>query len=85
MAETPATRLLRIGFGQPQRFGQWQQSGCLAIGRVVEGFRLGSQFQQSLSLDVILREHLAISWRSAVGLNSAAPDFVNDIRFAYRF
>lgn len=28
---------------------------------------------------------LAISWRSAVGLNSAAPDFLNDIRFAYRF
>lgn len=79
-----------------------------------------TQFQQSLSLDVILTERLgafaswdmladhgslnnatqhmaggglsflltdrfAISWRSAVGLNSAAPDFLNDIRFAYRF
>lgn len=104
----------------------WQTSDRTAItGR--SGFAIFdaggdnySQFQQSLSLDVILTERLgtfaswdmladhgswndtsqhmagggltfllteslAISWRSAVGLNSAAPDFLNDIRFAYRF
>lgn len=36
-------------------------------------------------LSFLLTERLAISWRSAIGLNSAAPDFLNDIRFAYRF
>ena len=104
----------------------WQTSDRTAItGR--SGFAIFdaagdnyTQFQQSLSLDVILTERLgtfvswdmladhgswndtsqhmvggglsfllterfAISWRSAVGINSAAPDFLNDIRFAYRF
>jgi len=36
-------------------------------------------------LSFLLTKRLAISWRSAVGLNAAAPDFLNDIRFAYRF
>ena len=104
----------------------WQTTDRMAItGR--SGFAIFdatgdnyTQFQQSVSLDVILTERLgafvswemlanhgswndtsqhmagggllfllterfAVSWRSAVGLNSAAPDFLNDIRFAYRF
>jgi hypothetical protein len=36
-------------------------------------------------LSFLLTERLAISWRTAIGLNSAAPDFLNDVRFAYRF
>jgi hypothetical protein len=44
-----------------------------------------SQHMAGGGLSFLLTERLAISWRSAVGLNSAAPDFLNDIRFAYRF
>jgi hypothetical protein len=44
-----------------------------------------SQHMGGGGLSFLLTERLAISWRSAVGLNSAAPDFLNDIRFAYRF
>ena len=44
-----------------------------------------SQHMAGGGLSFLLTEQLAISWRSAVGLNSAAPDFLNDIRFAYRF
>jgi hypothetical protein len=44
-----------------------------------------SQHMAGGGLSFLLTERLSISWRSAVGLNSAAPDFLNDIRFAYRF
>jgi hypothetical protein len=44
-----------------------------------------SQHMAGGGLSYLLTERFAISWRSAVGLNSAAPDFLNDIRFAYRF
>ncbi len=44
-----------------------------------------SQHMAGGGLSFLLTERFAISWRSAVGLNSAAPDFLNDIRFAYRF
>jgi hypothetical protein len=44
-----------------------------------------SQHMAGGGLSFLLTERLAISWRSAVGLNSAGPDFLNDIRFAYRF
>ena len=44
-----------------------------------------SQHMAGGGLSVLLTERFAISWRSAVGLNSAAPDFLTDIRFAYRF
>jgi hypothetical protein len=44
-----------------------------------------SQHMAGGGLSFLLTERLAISWRSSVGLNSAAPDFLNDIRFAYRF
>jgi hypothetical protein len=36
-------------------------------------------------LSFLLTERFVLSWRAAVGLNSVAPDFLNDIRFAYRF
>jgi hypothetical protein len=36
-------------------------------------------------MSFLLTERFAISRRSAVGLNSAAPDFLNDVRFTYRF
>jgi hypothetical protein len=44
-----------------------------------------TQFHQSLSFDVMLTERLALSWRSAAGLNSTAPDFLHVFRFAHRF
>jgi hypothetical protein len=44
-----------------------------------------SQHMASGGLSFLLAERFAISWRSAVGLNTAAPDFLNDIWFAYRF
>jgi hypothetical protein len=44
-----------------------------------------SQHMAGGGLSFLLTERFAISWRSAVGLNSAAPVFLNDIRFAYRF
>jgi hypothetical protein len=44
-----------------------------------------SQHMAGGGLSFLLTERFAVSWRSAVGLNSAAPDFLNDIRFAYRF
>ena len=44
-----------------------------------------SQHMVGGGLSFLLTERLAISWRSAVGLNSAAPDSLNDIRFAYPF
>ncbi len=44
-----------------------------------------SQHMAGGGLSYLLTERLAISWRAALGLNSAAPDFLNDIRFAYRF
>lgn len=44
-----------------------------------------SQHMAGGGLSFLLTERFAISWRSAFGLNSAAPDFLNDIRFAYRF
>jgi hypothetical protein len=36
-------------------------------------------------LSLLLTERFAISGRIATGLNSAAPDMLSDIRFAYRF
>jgi hypothetical protein len=36
-------------------------------------------------LSFLLTERLVLSWRSAIGLNSAAPDFLHVLRFAYRF
>ena len=44
-----------------------------------------SQHMAGGGLSFLLTERFAISWRSAVGLNSVAPDFLTDIRFAYRF
>lgn len=44
-----------------------------------------SQHMAGGGLSLLLTERFAVSWRAAVGLNSAAPDFLNDIRFAYRF
>ena len=36
-------------------------------------------------LSFLLTERVAVTWRAAAGLNAAAPDFLNDIRFALRF
>jgi hypothetical protein len=44
-----------------------------------------SQHMVGGGLSFLLTERFAICWRSASGVNSAAPDFLNDIRFAYRF
>ncbi len=44
-----------------------------------------TQHMGGVGLSFLLTERFAISWRSAVGLNSTAPEFLNDIRFAYRF
>lgn len=44
-----------------------------------------SQHMAGGGLSLLLTKQFAISWRSAAGLNSAAPDFLNDIRFVYRF
>lgn len=44
-----------------------------------------SQHMGGGGLSFLLTERLSISWRSAFGLNSTAPDFLNNIRFAYRF
>ena len=44
-----------------------------------------SQHMAGGGLSFLLTERLAVSWRAAGGLNSAAPDFITDIRFAYRF
>ncbi len=43
------------------------------------------QHMGSGGLSFQLTENLSVSWRAGVGLNSDAPDFVNDVRFAYRF
>jgi hypothetical protein len=44
-----------------------------------------SQHMAGGGLSFLLTERFAVSWRVAGGLNSPAPDFLNDIRFAYRF
>ena len=44
-----------------------------------------AQHMGGSGLSFLLTERLAISWRGAAGLNAAAPDFLNDIRFAYGF
>jgi hypothetical protein len=44
-----------------------------------------SQLMAGGGLSLLLTERFAVSWRVGVGLNSPAPDFLNDIRFAYRF
>jgi hypothetical protein len=44
-----------------------------------------SQHMAGGGLSFALTDRLAICWRSAVGLNSAAPDFLNDIRLVHRF
>lgn len=44
-----------------------------------------SQHMLGGGLSYLLNERWAISWRSAMGLNEYAPDFLNDIRVAYRF
>ncbi|MCC9606240.1 transporter [Blastopirellula sp. JC732] len=33
----------------------------------------------------LLNERWVLSWRTAFGVSESAPDFVNDLRFAYRF
>jgi hypothetical protein len=80
-------------------YTQFQQSLCLDVilterlGAFVSWDMLAnhgswndaSQHMAGGGLSFLLTERLAISWRSAVGLNSAAPDSLNNIRFAYRF
>ena len=44
-----------------------------------------SQHMAGGGLSFLLTERFAVSWRSAAGLNSAAPEFLIDIRFAHRF
>ncbi len=44
-----------------------------------------SQHMAGGGLSFALTDRFAICWRSAAGLNSAAPDFLNDIRLVYRF
>ncbi len=44
-----------------------------------------SQHMAGGGFSFLLTERFAVSWRSAAGLNSAAPDFITDLRFAYRF
>ncbi|WDI43312.1 transporter [Bremerella sp. P1] len=44
-----------------------------------------SQHMLGGGLSYLLSDRWAISWRSAFGVNEAAPDFLNDIRLAYRF
>lgn len=44
-----------------------------------------SQHMLGGGLSYLLGDRWAVSWRSAFGVNEAAPDFLNDIRLAYRF
>ena len=45
----------------------------------------GAQHMLGGGFSYLLTERLQITWQAGPGLNEAAPDFLTDVRFAYRF
>jgi len=45
----------------------------------------GSQHMLGGGFSYLLTERLQVTWQAGLGLNEAAPDFLTDVRFAYRF
>ncbi len=45
----------------------------------------GPQHMLGGGVAYLLTERLQVGWRAGLGLNRRAPDFLTDLRFAYRF
>ena len=60
-------------------FGQWEM--LVDHGSADDG----SQHMLGGGFSYLLTERLQITWQAGLGLNEAAPDFLTDVRFAYRF
>jgi len=45
----------------------------------------GSQHMLGAGFSYLLTRRLQVSWQAGLGLNEAAPDFLTDVRLAYRF
>jgi hypothetical protein len=80
-------------------FVQWQQSlnlDCLLTDRVGTfaewevlidsgSFDDGAGHLLGGGFSLLWTDALQVSWRAGLGLNDRAPDFLTDVRFAYRF
>ena len=60
-------------------FGQWEM--LVDHGSADDG----AQHMLGGGFSYLLTERLQITWQAGLGLNEAAPDFLTDVRFAYRF
>lgn len=45
----------------------------------------GSQHMLGAGFSYLLTQRLQLTWQAGLGLNEAAPDFLTDVRLAYRF
>jgi hypothetical protein len=60
-------------------FGEWEM--LVDIGSVDDG----AQHVLAGGVSCLLSERLQATWRAGLGLNDRAPDFLTDIRLAFRF
>jgi hypothetical protein len=60
-------------------FGQWEM--LVDHGSADDG----SQHMLGGGVSYLLTERLQVTWQGGVGLNERAPDFLTDLRLAYRF
>jgi len=65
-----------------ERFGLFASWEMLADHGSFQDMR---QHVANSGFSYLLNEHLVVSWQAGVGLNEAAPDFITNVRFAYRF